>query len=157
MNLTWDHLLHHPFLMGERDCFALARQFYIDNFDIHVPNYARPTNWVAGDLDLVRALYERNGFEMITDWKPGDLRPGDVMMMAVGDTAANHISIYVGDNKMIHHLFGRTSNEEPFRAFWQNLVCYLLRHPSVPDLRPVLPDTDIGSLLRARYQLVSDA
>lgn len=143
--------------MGVDDCFSLARSFYIDNFGITVPDYARPTDWVAGRLDLPRLLYERNNFAMITDWRPQDLRPGDVLMMSVNDTAANHIAIYVGDNNIIHHLYGRQSCEETFRGFWRSSVCYLLRHPDVPDLRPVLPDTDIGSLLRARYNLTPDA
>lgn len=157
MTLVWEHLLNRPFRWGERDCFALARTFYIENFGITVPDYARPTNWTAGLLDLPRLCYEKNGFEMHTDWKTADLRPGDLLLMAVGDTAANHFAVYVGDNIIIHHLFGRTSNEEPFRDFWRNSVCYMLRHPSVPDLRPVLPDTDIASLLRARYPVLPDA
>lgn len=150
MTLVYEHLLNKPFLWGVNDCFSLARGFYKTNFDIDVPDYARPTNWGAGVLDLPRLCYERNGFVMHTDWRGSKLRPGDVLLMAVGDTAANHFAVYVGDNTIIHHLFGRTSNEEVFRDFWQNSICYVLRHPDVPDLRPVHPDTDIGSLLRAR-------
>lgn len=157
MTLVWEHLLDQPFRWGERDCFSVVRAFYAENFNIKIPNYARPTNWTAGLLDLPRLCYARNGFELHSDWKTADLRPADLLLMAIGDTAANHFAVYVGDNTIIHHLFGRTSNEEPFRDFWRNSVCYMLRHPSVPDLRPVFPDTDIGSLLRARYPVLPDA
>lgn len=157
MSLNYEHLLGRPHLMGVVDCFSLGRELFVENFGIEIPNYARPADWRAGNIDLPRLLYEQNGFQMYTDWKREDLRPGDVLLMTIGDTAANHFAYYVGENTIIHHLFGRLSCAEPFRDFWRNSVCYMLRHPAVPDLRPVLPDTDIGSLLRARYKLVPDA
>lgn len=157
MTLKFEHLLNIPFQWGQDDCFGLVRKFFADNFDIRITNYARPTNWKAGDIDLPRMLFAREGFEMYPDWKKSDLRPGDVLLMAVGDTTANHFAVYVGDNTIIHHLYGRTSSQELLRDFWRNSVCYVLRHPDVPDLRPVLPDTDIRSLLRERYNLIPDS
>lgn len=153
----YQHLLHRPFVWGVTDCFAMVRQFYAENFGIMIPNYARPTNWRAQNFDLPRRFYDENGFVMITEFKLNELRPADLLLMAVGDTAANHFAIYVGDNKIIHHLYGRTSSEETLRDFWRDSTCYILRHSEVPDLRPTFPDTDIGSLLRARHRQLSDA
>ncbi len=130
--------------------YRLFRQFYIDNFDITITNYARPTNWSSDQIDLMRLCYEREGFDMITDWKPKDLRPGDVLCMAIGERNANHFAVYLGDDELIHHLYGRLSSKETFRDFYRNTTCFVLRHPDVPDLRPVYPDVDIASLIRAR-------
>lgn len=157
MTLVWEDLINQPFCWGKHDCFSLVRAFYAENFGIQITNYARPTNWSSETLDLPRLCYEREGFEMYTDWKVKDLRPGDLLLMAISDTAANHFAIYVGDNMIIHHLYGRISSSETFRDFWRNSVCYMLRHPAVPDLRPQFPDTDIRSLLRARHNLTPDA
>lgn len=149
-DIRYEHLIGVPFVFGKNDCLSLFRQFYKENFGIEIRNYARPENWSADQLDLMRLCYEREGFEMITDWKTKDLRTGDVLCVAIGEETANHFAIYTGNGTIVHHLYGRFSSEDPFRDFWRNHTCFLLRHPDVPDLRPVYPDTDIVSLLNAR-------
>ena len=150
-DLKYEHLVGIPFSgIGRDDCFKLFRDFYADNFDIKIANYARPHDWSSDKLDLIGLCHEREGFEKITDWKVKDLRPADVLCMAIGESTPNHFSIYVGDSKLIHHLYGRTSSVDEFRDFFRNTTCYLLRHPDVPDLRPVYPDVTIADLLNAR-------
>jgi cell wall-associated NlpC family hydrolase len=149
--IKYQHLLGRTFLPGVRDCFAHGRELYRDNFGIEITNYARPHDWSADNDDLIRKLHEREGFDMITDWKIKDIRPADVFCLAVGESNPNHFAIYVGDNQMTHHLHGRVSNVEPYRDFWRNFTCFILRHPDVPDLRPQLEDHDLRSILSERY------
>ena len=151
MTLTYEHLLHKPFTgIGRQDCFKLAIDFFYDNFGIVIPNYARPADWASDQLDLMRILPEHCGFETITDWKLKDLRPADVLCIAVGEANPNHFAIYVGDDEMIHHLYGRYSNKEIFRDFWRRQTAFVLRHSEVPDLRPVYPDLNLKDFLDAR-------
>lgn len=150
MTLIYEHLVDRPFAWGSSDCLSLFRDFYETNFNIKITNYARPSNWSSDSLDLMRLCYEREGFDMITEWKLKDLRPGDVLCMAIGEQNANHFAIYLGDGELVHHLYGRTSTKETFRGFHRNSTSFILRHPDVPDLRPVYPDVDIRSLLDAR-------
>lgn len=151
--IRYDHLLGRSFLPGVRDCFGHGRELYRDNFEIEITDYARPHDWSADKDDLIRKLHEREGFEMLAHWRVNDLRPGDVLALSIGEGNPNHFAIYVGDNKLTHHLAGRLSNEETYRDFWRNSTCFVLRHPAVPDLRPVREDTDLRSLLNARYAL----
>jgi cell wall-associated NlpC family hydrolase len=153
VSLVYQHLIGRSFLWGVRDCLGLLIELYRESFGIEITNYARPTDWSSDNESLIRKLYEREGFQMITDWRAKDLRPGDVLCMAIGESEPNHLAIYVGDNKIAHHLYGRLSSEEPFRDFYRNSTCFIIRHPDVPDLRPVHPDTDIRSLLRDRYRV----
>jgi cell wall-associated NlpC family hydrolase len=157
MSLQWDNLIGLRFLLGRQDCFQLGRTFYKQNFDIEIANYARPQNWDPEKLDLIGACFDREGFEKITHWRAEDLRPGDALCMSVGSSAPNHFSIYVGDNTMVHHLAGRLSGDEPYRDFWRSYTSYILRHPSVPDLRPVYPDKDIGEILRERLDFAAQS
>jgi len=150
VSLIYEHLVDRPFVFGAQDCLSLFRDFYKTNFNIDIRNYARPQNWSSDQLDLMRLCYEREGFDMVTDWKLKDLRPADVLCMAIGESNPNHFSIYLGDGEIVHHLAGRNSSKETFRDFWRSSTCYLLRHPDVPDLRPVYPDVDIRSLIDAR-------
>jgi len=150
-DIKYDHLVGRPFTgVGRDDCFALAREFYEDNFNISVLDVARPHDWSSDELDLLRLFHEKLGFQMITDWKPKDLRPGDIMAMAIGERNANHLAVYAGNSKIVHHLYGKMSRAEDLRDFWFNHTCYILRHPDVPDLRPVYPDVDLLSLIHAR-------
>lgn len=156
MNLTYQQVVGRPFLWGVRDCYDVVRVIYRDNFQIELTDYARPTDWSSDVDDLIRKLYEREGFEMLTDWKVKDLRPADVLCMAIGESSPNHLAVFVGDNTLVHHIYGRLSSEEMFRDFYRNATCFLLRHRDVPDLRPVHPNVDIGSLLRERYRVQAD-
>lgn len=157
MTLRYDHLVGRSFVMGVQDCFQLGREFFADNFDIQIPDFARPQDWSSTNLDLVRHLYTRSGFQMITDWTIKDLRPADVMAMCVGESNPNHFAIVVDNNQILHHLANRLSNVEVLRDFWRHVTAFVLRHPDVPDLRPVHADVDIRTLLNARYSLQTSA
>lgn len=151
MKLEYDHLIGRPFTdIGGLDCFALHRDFHKDNFGIEIANYARPHDWSSNKLDLIRLSYPREGFEMLSQWTTKDLRPADTLAMTIGEGAPNHLAIFLGDNQILHHLYGRLSSVEQFRDFWRNHTSFILRHPDVPDLREVHPDVDIMSLLRVR-------
>jgi len=151
MTLKYDHLTGRPFTgIGEQDCFQLVREFFYDNFEIDIPNYARPNDWSADKLDLLRILPEMCGFETITKWRVKDLRPGDVLAVAIGEQNPNHLVVVLEDDKLVHHLYGRLSEETQWRDIWRSRTCFVLRHKDVPDLRPRYPDTTIEELLNAR-------
>lgn len=151
MTLEYESLLFKPFTgIGRDDCFALFRQFYKQNFGIEIRNYARPHDWDSNTLDLIRLCHEAEGFDIITDWKIKDLRPGDGLAIMVGSSNPDHLSVYLGEGKMLHHLYGQFSREEEFQGFWRNHTAFILRHPDVPDLRPVYPDVQIGDILSER-------
>jgi len=148
--LKYENLLGKPWVINEEDCFQIGRDFFKQNFDIDVPNLARPQHWDADRLDLIKQGFRKSGFELLSDaWD--DLRPADVLAMAIGSSNANHLAIYVGDNELIHHRFGMNSCKETLRPFWRMSTLYILRHPDVPDLRPVLPEVSLEELIRARF------
>lgn len=149
--LKFEHLIGRPFAWGVTDCAALLRQFYLDNYSIELTDYARPTYWDSNTIDIIRAIYEREGFTMIPrdEMKAKDLRVGDIACVAVGSPVPNHFAIYVGDNTIVHHKANTFSSSELFRDFWRNQTSFYLRHPLVPDSTIKYPDVDIGDLIRA--------
>lgn len=149
--MRYDHLIGIPFThIGDRDCFELVRDFNRDNFGIHIPNFARPHDWKSSRHDLIREYYQQTEFEMLTRWKPTDLRPGDILAIMINEPNPNHLAIVVDDAQILHHLYGRMSNVEPIRGYWLHNTAFVMRHPEVPDLRPVYPDVEIESILRER-------
>ena len=148
--LEYENLLGKSWKMNQQDCFTLVRDFYIQNFDITIPNFARPQHWNADRLDLIKTSFPMSGFKLISEpWD--DLRPADTLAMAIGSSNANHMAVYVGDNDLIHHRFGLNSCKELLRPFWRMSTLYVLRHPDIPDLRPQLPEVSLEELIRARF------
>lgn len=150
MTLQYDDLLGQPFLWGTSDCFSMARKFFDKNFNIKIRNYARPSSWSSDEFDMMRVFPEREGFKTLTEYKLKDLRPADVLCLAIGEANPNHFAIVVEDNHFIHHLYGRLSVKEDLTAMWVGKAAFILRHPDVPDLRPTYPDINIMDLIDAR-------
>lgn len=149
MKIEYLNLIGKQFEAGKQDCFTMVRDFYQQNFDIKMKNYSRPSNWNADQLDLITNIYPQVGFQPVDDW---DLRPGDLLATAIGSSNPNHFVIYVGDNQLIQHKYMQLSSIDDYRPAWKMVTCYLLRHPDVPDLRPVLATVSIETLLRNRYE-----
>ncbi len=151
MILEFQERVGLPFTgVGRDDCLETVRWFYDKNFGIKIKNYARPHDWKSNDLDLIRLCYAAEGFDTITDWKVADLRPADLLAVMIGESNPNHLAVYLGEGEILHHLYGQFSRVDPWRDFWRNQTAFILRHPDVPDLRPVYPDTDIGTIVRER-------
>lgn len=149
--LKFDHLEGRRFTeIGDHDCYALAIDFYYDNFGIKLTNYARPADWSSTKTDLIRNLYERDGFEMISNWKLKDLRPADALAITIAERNPNHIGIYLGNDEMLHHLYRKLSRRDPFSGVWHHHTAFILRHKDVPDLRPPVVTQDLAEFISAR-------
>lgn len=152
MKLEYSNLIGKPWEPNKSDCFSINIDFFAQNFGIKIPNFARPNDWDADKLNLIEILYKQTGFiKLAPNWE--ELRPADVLATAVGSVNPNHLVIYLGNNEILHHKYGVNSCVETMRPIWRMITGYILRHPDVPDLRPVYSDITIEELLRARYKL----
>ncbi|TXG77758.1 hypothetical protein E6Q11_02255 [Candidatus Dojkabacteria bacterium] len=132
-----------PFNLGATDCFTLTRDFYKLNFDIDMPDFARPNDWEPEDDNLIEKLYPVAGFERLDvdeNWPP---RPGDVLVCTVGGSLPNHLVVFLGQNEIIHHKIGMLSSKETMRPAWKRYTSYILRHPKVPNLEEKKPTMTI--------------
>lgn len=122
------------YITGLRDCFTCVQEFFIGQYQLEIKNYARPTNWyVGGNLDFFSELFAREGFED-TGNSAHNVRYGDVLMMRISRSpVVNHVAIYVGQNKILHHLEGRRSGFEEYNDRWRHRVDRVVRHPVVAD------------------------
>lgn len=150
--LKYNDLLGKSFELGVQDCFQLCRDFYLNNFGIEIPNISRPQDWEADTYDLIGNHYQLSGFEKIDSeeprWPP---RTGDVLVTTIGGSIPNHLVIYVGDNKIIHHRRFGLSSEEPLKPIWRRVTSYILRHPSVPVDLDTKPKIHLKDILDAKF------
>lgn len=62
---------------------------------------------------------------------PGTVVIGDALLMAMGRTSvSNHVAIYIGQGKILHHLTGMKSRLDVYNAKWRERVTQVLRHPN---------------------------
>ncbi|BCJ91774.1 hypothetical protein IZ6_25090 [Terrihabitans soli] len=130
MNLKVDHLVGFEFNHGKVDCLTTIRRFYWDNFDIPIPNFARPENWWNHGLDLYGQNYHRLGFRAVHT-HPSEYRPGDLILMAFRSKVANHAGVLLEGGNFLHHFAYRTSCVEPYTGRWRDLTVGVFRHKDV--------------------------
>ena len=150
MSLEYQHLIGKRFNLSKQDCFKLVQDFFFDNYGIEIKNYARPSDWDSNELDIIGYAHEREGFFKVQDWTLTNLRPGDVLCMAVGTSIPNHYAVYVGDGKFVHHLVNSLSSEEELRPFWRRSTCYVLRHKDVEFVPVPKPEKTLLEILHER-------
>lgn len=155
--IRYDHLLGRPFKHGTTDCFGLARDYFNQNFDLQIPNFARPNDWWDKGLDLYVDNFRDVGFRPVLG-HPREWRAGDAVLMAIRSKTANHCGIFVEDGRLLHHFVGRLSLVEEFRMLWRDAAVLVLRHPKVHieppkpqlfDFQEVLPDAVRSQLAQA--------
>ena len=56
-----------------------------------------------------------------------EMREGDVLLMIIGANVPNHGAVYVGDNAIEHHLYGRLSSREVYGQFYRERTTHVLR------------------------------
>lgn len=131
--MMYDNLLGHTYEIGVRDCYSLIKDFYKQNYDIELRNYARPDNWWKADLNLYYTNFSKEGFE-VTDDPITDLQIGDLILMAFDCGFPNHCAVYVGGGKIIHHPYNQLSREEFLRGAYRNNMTAVIRRKNLPVL-----------------------
>jgi len=124
-------LVGKPYAEGYQDCYTLAQKYYLQQFNIQLTNYARPNNWhhVTG-FNLFDRFFEAEGFQD-TGNNAHNVKVGDALLINIARSACtNHVAIYVGQNKILHHLQGQNSKMEPYSDRWRFRVKRVLRTPA---------------------------
>jgi len=148
MTLKYDHLEGMEFDIGTQNCYTILRSFYKDNYDIELTDYAGPTDWWSGGLELYQRLASSEGFNPV-HCHPQDWKPGDVFLMALGGSSTgNHIGILLDNGKILHHLYGQRSLVTSYGGAFRNATVGVYRHEQLKDreteeklldIRDVLP------------------
>lgn len=107
-------LVGREFSHGVLDCYTLIRDWYRRERGIELPDFARRDRWWSDGSadDLYLANYGGAGFERLPD--DAELREGDVIIMQMRSDKANHAGVYLGDGRILHHLYGRLSSRDVY-------------------------------------------
>lgn len=116
-----------PYAYGTFDCYTLVRDFYRREFGIILGEYPRVHRFWNQGLDFFTKGYPEQGFIQLIDQKP---EYGDLMIMQINSrlSIANHIAIYTGDGKILHHCQNRLSRKDVYGGMWADTTVHHIRH-----------------------------
>lgn len=117
-------LLGRPFIHGSWDCYGLVRDWYQQERGIELPDFPREDNWWTRGENLYVRHYAEAGFYSHAD----ELQPGDVVLMQYRAPEINHAGIYLGDGKLLHHMYGQPSAVIPYGGVWRDRTLLTLRY-----------------------------
>ena len=105
-------LLGRPWVWGVTDCWSLVVDWYAQEKNIKLKDYAR--NMTPQEF-LENPLFEdyawRTGFRELRSEEK--LEAGDVLLMSIMHPTLNHVAIFLED-MVLHHLADRLSCREPY-------------------------------------------
>lgn len=111
------------FEYGKRDCYSLVEDAYM-LCGIKLMSYKRKgeAQEIADNAFIVN--FPKAGFYQID---MADMQPGDVILTSIRGNA-NHASIYLGNEQVLHHPYGGLSRREGFCNVWHKSMHSVWRH-----------------------------
>ena len=106
------------------DCFTLLRDYYKRNFNILLPqNLQRNWEWWTQGENLYTDNAARYEFDAVKD-----IKKNDILVMKFNSQVPNHGAIYVGDNKILHHMAGKFSTIEELTTSYKFKISTIYRN-----------------------------
>ena len=115
------------FVHGVVDCYTLVRDWYAREYGIQLRDYDRRDQWWDHGENLYVENFQKEGFRKIP---VRDVRQGDLILMNLVSPVPNHAAIYVGDQKVLHHVQGRLSSRDVYGGYYGKSTACALRHES---------------------------
>ena len=103
-------LIGRYYISNVFDCFTLARDFLYITYGIDVGIHPRPGNWQDWNPYYIERTWSKLNFSSVN----GNLQYGDIVLFTIGTNYINHIGVYIGDDRFIHHLYQRNSIIDSF-------------------------------------------
>lgn len=121
-----------PYVFGLLDCYTLAVDYYRKEFGIVLDRmeHTRIEDFWEKGHNFFEEGFKKVGFEQMLNGEPAKV--GDAFLLQVGSNFSNHVAIYIGDDKILHHCTGRLSTTDIYGGgFWQKHTAFHLRHKSL--------------------------
>lgn len=112
-----------PFIHRKWDCFTLLRDYYKRELNIDMPPVEYFDEWWNKGENFYLNTSGVAGFYPVTS-----LQKHDVIAMRLGSHVFNHSAIYLGDNKILHHVGGKFSCIETIRPAYMRMMFGYFRH-----------------------------
>jgi proteasome lid subunit RPN8/RPN11 len=114
-----------PYVFGVFDCWALIRDYYKNEFGTDLEDYNRQEFFWLKGIDIIGENWENCGFKLVTD---DSFQVGDLLLIQNSASMMNHVALYVGDDRILHHCHNRLSKKDTYAGYWQKHTVMHIRH-----------------------------
>ncbi len=122
-------LIGRNFIHGVLDCYTLVADYYTRELSIDMPHFERNDDWWNSGQNLYIDNFESAGFIAVYDAP----RKHDAFLMQIRSPVPNHAAVYLGDEMILHHMYGRLSSRDIYGGYWQKATVVHLRHRSLEN------------------------
>jgi len=124
-------LVGRPFCHGSRlDCFGLIKDYYKQILSIEMNEYEHDSFWWEEGKSMYEDNFHKEGFYKVED---GSLKEHDLIIMTIRSPVPNHGAVYLGNNRILHHMFGKLSKEDIYGGYWAEHTSFVLRHKDLKE------------------------
>lgn len=117
-----------PYVPGAFDCYSLVRDYYRNEFGVHLGDYPRVLADGSPGEVVFAQKFAAEGFVPVDPAAP---KVGDLLLIALpGQSVPTHSALYIGNDQILHHCRGRLSRREQYFGYWQRHTTHHLRHKS---------------------------
>jgi cell wall-associated NlpC family hydrolase len=131
--VIYKKLTGRPYYYNVFDCFTMIRDFYYTQLNIDLKHVYSDYGWWE-HTEHKDSLYlkEPDRLNLVEIDIRQPLQVGDILSMKLGRSKCiNHGSIYVGNNKILHHLEGKLSCTESFGKYGNRVERGLRYNPEI--------------------------
>lgn len=121
-------LLGREFVYGSADCYGLIRAWYAQVLNIYLPDFHRAEGDFLAGRDLYGEGFPLAGFAECRT----EPQPGDVLLFRLAAPVPDHGAIYLGGDRILHHLQGRLSSRDDWAGFLRERTVKVLRYVATP-------------------------
>ena len=123
-------LTGRPWALGAYDCYGLIMAFH-ERYGIKLTDRRVNYEWWKDEFDgnFYHDCWQEDGFIE----REGDPVPGDVVIFQLKANKWNHAGIFIGNNNIIHHPFGKLSRRDIYSGWYQQHKVFICRHKELPE------------------------
>ena len=118
-----------PYAFGALDCWSLVRDYYKREFQIQLGDYPRHHEfWLKEETNFFENSWKDEDLVDVTGTIP---QVGDIFFIQTDRSGnPNHVAVFIGDDKILHHCHGRLSRRDVFGGYWAKHAVRHVRHIS---------------------------
>ena len=117
------------FSYGVLDCCTLMRDVYKKDLNINFECISGQDEWWLKGENRYLDNYKEQGFIQIKD--ENDIQKYDIFLIKLVSPVPNHAALFIGNDRILHHIHGRLSNREIYGGYWRKHTTHHLRHESL--------------------------
>lgn len=123
-------LVGRQFSYGTLDCCGLVRDYYKRELGVDLPDFVRPPdNWWKDRDSTANPFEEQFAAAGFVEVDRKAMQPNDVILMQIqsANRKINHCGVYLGYNKMLHHMERKLSKADVYGGYWMEVTMKVVR------------------------------